>query len=220
MRIACVGYRKWALNIYDSLANSLDHNFFIIRSKEQFSAEAIVDFNPDLILFYGWSWIVDIKIINKFNCLMLHPSPLPKYRGGSPIQNQIIRGEKKSMVSIFKMNNELDSGDILIQSPLSLEGDLSMIFDKIEKIGIQITKEILLNNPKPTPQDHDSATSFRRLKPEHSEITLNELTNKNAEYLFNKIRMLADPYPNAYIKTKDNKFLILKKVELKDKLFE
>ena len=90
MRLACVGYRKWALNIYDSLANSLDHNFFIIRSKEQFNAEAIFDFNPDLILFYGWSWLVDIKIINKFNCLMLHPSPLPKYRGGSPIQNQII----------------------------------------------------------------------------------------------------------------------------------
>ena len=220
MRIACVGYRRWALNIYDSLANSLDHNFFIIRSKEQFNAEAIFDFNPDLILFYGWSWIVDIKIINKFNCLMLHPSPLPKYRGGSPIQNQIIRGEKKSMVSIFKMNKELDSGDILIQSPLSLEGDLSKIFDEIEKIGIQITKEILQNNTTPIPQDHSSATSYERLKPENSEITLNELKNKDAEYLFNKIRMLADPYPNAYIKTKDNRFLIIKKVELKDKLFE
>ena len=44
---------------------------------------------PDIVLFYGWSWKVSEKLINKFDCLMLHPSPLPKYRGGSPIQNQI-----------------------------------------------------------------------------------------------------------------------------------
>ena len=118
------------------------------------------------------------------------------------------------------MNSELDSGDILMQSPLSLEGDLSKIFNDIEKIGVQITKDILLNNPKPIPQDSSLATSYKRLKPEFSEITLNELKNKDSEYLHNKIRMLADPYPNAYIKTKDNKFLVIKKVELKDKLLE
>ena len=43
---------------------------------------------------------------------MLHPSPLPKFRGGSPIQNQIIRNKKKSMVTIFRINNILDGGDI------------------------------------------------------------------------------------------------------------
>ena len=46
---------------------------------------------------------------------MLHPSPLPKFRGGSPIQNQIIRGEKISAVTIFKINKIIDGGDIYFQ---------------------------------------------------------------------------------------------------------
>ena len=46
---------------------------------------------------------------------MLHPSPLPKYRGGSPIQNQIINGESKSAVTLFKINNKIDQGDIIYQ---------------------------------------------------------------------------------------------------------
>ena len=51
---------------------------------------------------------------------MLHPSPLPKYRGGSPIQNQIIRGVVDSMVTIFVMNDKIDAGDIIAQSPFLL----------------------------------------------------------------------------------------------------
>ena len=44
---------------------------------------------------------------------MLHPSSLPQYRGGSPIQNQIIDGIKESEVCIFKMEKEIDSGQII-----------------------------------------------------------------------------------------------------------
>ena len=103
MKVACVGYRKWALNIYDKLAQTTDHIFLILRSKDQFNIEIIYDFKPDLILFYGWSWIVPSQLINKYTCIMLHPSPLPLYRGGSPIQNQIIEGKTKSMVTILKV---------------------------------------------------------------------------------------------------------------------
>ena len=110
MSIACIGYRDWALNIYDNLSKNLEHVFLIIRSRKQYSDKVIHDFNPDLILFYGWSWIVNEDIVKSFRCLMLHPSPLPKYRGGSPLQNQIISGETKSKVSIFIMNNDIDSG--------------------------------------------------------------------------------------------------------------
>ena len=59
---------------------------------------------------------------------MKHPSPLPKFRGGSPIQNQIINGKSDSAVSIFKISEKLDEGDIIYQKYLSLEGELSKIF--------------------------------------------------------------------------------------------
>ena len=55
---------------------------------------------------------------------------------------------------------------------------------------------------------------YKRIKPEQSEITLKELKEKKADFLFNKIRMLEDPYPNAYIKTKDGKKIKIKYAEL------
>jgi len=210
MRIACVGYRSWALNIYDQLAQSMDHAFLIFRSREQFDEEALRDFRPDLVLFYGWSWIISDDLLKDYTCLMLHPSPLPLYRGGSPIQNQIIAGETSSKVSIFVMNNEIDAGDILAQNELSLEGSLDEIFCRIEQIGAQLTLQILREGLNPVPQDPTRATFCRRRKPEDSEITLAELQERDAKYLYNKIRMLADPYPNAFIRTVDGKKLVIR----------
>ena len=214
MRIACVGYRQWALNIYDRLAEELDDVILIFRKKEQHMEDMLSDFKPDLVLFYGWSWFIPDSIIQKYNCLMLHPSPLPRYRGGSPIQNQIIAGEKNSKISIFLMNSEMDAGDIVAQNDISLEGNLSDIFSQIEDTGLQLTLNILSSGLNTVPQNHSLATYCKRRSPEDREITMDELKEKNAEYLFNKVRMLADPYPNAFIRTIDGKKLIIKTVEI------
>ena len=207
MRVACVGYRDWALNIYARLAENSDHIFLIFRSKSQFNVVALYDFKPDLVLFYGWSWIVPADLIKRYNCIMLHPSPLPLYRGGSPIQNQIIAGETSSKVSLFVMSNELDSGDLVGQEFLSLVGTLSDIFKRIEDAGVELTRCLLEYGLKRVVQDNSKATFCKRRVPGESEITPEELASKPAEYLFNKIRMLADPYPNAYILTADGKKL-------------
>ena len=209
MRVACVGYRKWALNIYDRLASTSDHTFLIFRNKSQFDANALNDFKPDLVLFYGWSWIVSSDLLDSYTCLMLHPSPLPRYRGGSPIQNQIIAGEKSSMVTIFVMSNQLDAGDIVAQQDLDLTGTLDQIFRRIEDIGLKLTHGLLRNGLQRIPQDHSSATFCKRRTPTDSEITHKELTEQSALHLYNKIRMLADPYPNAYIKTADGRKLYI-----------
>jgi methionyl-tRNA formyltransferase len=207
MKVACVGYRKWALEIYDRLAQSNDHTYLIWRNKSDFCEDALRQFNPDLILFYGWSWFIPESLIQEYKCLMLHPSPLPRYRGGSPIQNQIIAGEKDSKVSIFIMNGEMDSGDIVAQDYLSLEGSILEIFSRMVDTGERLSLDILNNGLKPVPQDSNKATFYKRRQPEESEITIEELKNCSTEYLFNKIRMLADPYPNAFIKTSDGKRL-------------
>lgn len=214
MRVACVGYREWSLNIYDRLVNATDDVFLIIRSKAQFDEAAIKDFHPDLVLFYGWSWIVPPSLVAGSKCLMLHPSPLPLYRGGSPIQNQIIAGEEDSKVTIFIMNDEIDAGDIVAQADLSLSGSLADIFKRIEEAAFQLTLDILRNDYVARPQDHERATKCRRRTPAESEITLEELTSSTAQYLYNKIRMLADPYPNAFIKTVDGRRLLIKLAEI------
>lgn len=209
MRIACVGYRTWALNIYKSLQSATSYEFLVQSSLEDYSEREIAEFQPDFVLFYGWSEIISSELIERFICLMLHPSPLPKYRGGSPIQNQIIRNEVDSAVTIFRMDAGIDTGPIAKQSYLSLEGSIDEIFDRIERVGFSLTLEMLVDEPVFTEQEHESATQYRRRKPSDSEITQEELRVKPLRYLENKVRMLQDPYPNPYIITADNRRLYI-----------
>ena len=212
MKILCVGYRDWAIKIYKNLKRSKKKEVYF-HFKKKLLNEKILKLKPEIILFYGWSWIIKKKIYNKFNCFMLHPSPLPKYRGGSPIQNQIINGEKTSAVTIFKINEILDGGDIYFQKKFNLSGSLDEIFNRIISLGTEGSLKILnQKNIKIKKQNHRKATFYKRRKPEDSEITIKEIKNKSAEYIHNKIRMLDDPYPNAFIKIKNRKIYIKKHI--------
>tara|TARA_B100000780_G_C21103613_1_gene445473 strand:- start:1206 stop:1850 length:645 start_codon:yes stop_codon:yes gene_type:complete len=214
MKILCVGYRDWAIKIYTNLIKKRKDKIFLHYTKS-YLEKKILKINPDIILFYGWSWIIKEKVFKNYNCFMLHPSPLPKYRGGSPIQNQIIRGEKISAVTIFKINEIIDGGDIYFQKKISLIGSLNKIFEKIVIEGTNGTLKILNTKKiKIKKQNHNTATYFTRRKPEQSEITIKEIKEKPAEYIANKIRMLDDPYPNAFIRLK-NKKLFIKKFKIK-----
>jgi len=215
MKVLCVGYRKWALNIYQKiLQNYNGADIHIIRDFEEYSNSVVKDYKPDFILFYGWSWVVDSNIVDNYKCIMLHPSKLPKYRGGSPIQNQIIRGEKKSAVTLFIMNRKMDSGNIIFQESMSLSGSIEDIFQRIENLGYKGTVQFLDNPTNGVEQVETDATYFKRRSVKESEITLKELEGQSGEYLYNKIRMLQDPYPNAYFQSKDGKKIFLTSAKL------
>ena len=214
MKILCISYRDWALKIYDELAKTNEHEVIIIRNKDDYSDELVLQHNANLILFYGWSWIISDQVLNSTPCIMLHPSPLPKYRGGSPIQNQIINGEKTSCVTLFLMDDTLDGGDIVAQEEISFEGHLDQIFNRMSEIGWKLTQQLLAHGISGQKQDESQATYCKRRKPADSEITIKELQSQSSEYLFNKIRMLEDPYPNAFIRTIDGKKLLIKFAEL------
>ena len=213
MKIVCVGYRDWALEIYERLKvfYGNTHNIIIVN-KEEYSEAFLEKEKPDMVLFYGWSWKIKTSVINKYKCLMLHPSPLPKYRGGSPIQNQIINGETLSAVTIIEMTDELDGGDILAQEEISLEGKIEDILKRITRVGSRLTKIIISGNIIRRKQNENESTFYNRRKDQDNEITIQEILNKDSQYLYNKIRMLGDPYPSAYIKTADGKRLLIKEV--------
>ena len=119
MKILCVGYRDWAKEIYKKIIFKKKSKKFYHFNKKGLSKK-IFKLKPDIILFYGWSWKIDKKIYENYNSFMLHPSNLPKYRGGSPIQNPTIRGVNYSAVTIFKINKIIDGGDIYYQKKISL----------------------------------------------------------------------------------------------------
>ena len=115
---------------------------------------------------------------------------------------------------IDRINNILDGGDIYYQKGFSLEGSLNQIFNRMVKIGIIGTKKILTKNIVPKKQNHKLATYYPRRKKKESEISLKELKHKSATYLYNKIRMLEDPYPNAYLRINKRKKLYFKKINI------
>lgn len=210
MKVIGIGYRDWSINIYKRLKNK-KIDIKIIKTK-RIDLALINSLNPEYILFYGWSWKVPAKIINRYKCIMLHPSKLPNFAGGSPIQNQIIRNVKKSAVTLFRMNESIDGGNIINQSNMSLRGTLNDIFDRIVTKGTLLTLKMF---KKYNEKKNNVRKVYKRLNQSKSEITLKELRTKSGLFLINKIRMLQDPYPNPYIRTKDNKKLIIKKAILK-----
>jgi methionyl-tRNA formyltransferase len=216
------GYRDWALKIYDYIKGKYDDkaDFLLIKSEEEFNGK-ILSSKPDLILFVGWSWIIGKEVVNKFKCICMHPSPLPKYRGGSPLQHQIINGEEKSAVTLFLMDEHVDKGPILWQENFSLDGDLGIILLKIVERGREGVGTVIdnfLNDGKleGMAQDENEATYFKRRKPEESEIKISDFGNKTAKDIHNKIRALQDPYPNAFVVCKDGTKLFLKKSEFEE----
>ena len=208
MKIWICAYREWALEIYREVSTQFN-NVEIIKTKQEFNNNTHLFDDNDIIFFIGWSWIIPNNIVEKNECICLHPSPLPKYRGGSPIQHQIINGETQSAVTYFRMTKELDAGTILFQETFSLDGNLKDIINRIIPLGIRGILAILSNNIQEKEQDISQATFFKRRQPHESEITLEELNNLSAKELYNKIRALQDPYPNAYIKCADGSKLYL-----------
>jgi len=188
----------------------------IVRNRKDYDKEKIHSFKPDVVLFYGWSWKIHKEIYTNYKSIMLHPSDLPRFRGGTPIQNQIISGVLDSKVTLFIINEGYDQGQILAKGDLSLRGHIQDIFERITNLGISLTLKVLEENPIPSAQDESQASYYERRKPEQSEITIEELLTQNSDFLYNKIRMLEDPYPNAFIRTVDNKKLLLKFVEIGD----
>jgi len=214
-RFLFFAYRDWAINIFKEIS-SLEDEYILITNKKLCTIDFINIINPDVIFFYGWSWMVSQKIVDSYICLCLHPSKLPKYRGGTPIQNQIIAGEKFSAVTIFKMEKGLDDGDIYYQVDFELNGYLDIILKKIENFGIIGTKDFIENYKNDSilwiKQNKEEATTYKRLKPNNSEIKPEDFLNNDAEYFYNKVRSLQKPYPECYINCKTGK-IILKIIE-------
>jgi len=203
-------YRGWALKLYEMLSKRYK-NMYLINSKKNLTLKNIQKINPKFIFFPDWSWLISSEIVENYTCVCFHESNLPKFRGGSPIQNQIIRGIEKTKTTAFIMNEKLDSGDILLQKDLNLGGSLNEIFRRMIKNDYDMTVKIIQGRYKRRKQK-GKPSYFKRRKPQQSELTS---LNYSKKHLYDFIRMLEDPYPNAFIKIGKKK-LVFKSAQLKN----
>jgi len=195
MTIIFCAYRKWALALYDQLLKK-HKKMRLITSPKKLTYGFVKKVNPEYIFFPDWSWKIPSEIVNNFKCICIHESPLPKFRGGSPLQNQIIRGITKTKSTAFLMTEKLDDGDILLQKSLSLNGSINEIFNRMEKNDYNIINKIIQGKFK-TKKQTGKPTFYKRRTPNDSEL---KTLNHSKKFLYNFIRMLEEPYPNAFIK--------------------
>ncbi len=193
--------KLWNPEIVKDLSIKTGHQFELIQKKEDLSLENLKRLNPDKIFFPHWSYILRPEIYENFQCIMFHMTDLPFGRGGSPLQNLIVRGLKETKISAFLCDGGLDTGPIYLKKPLSLMGTAQEIFEQASRIIEQMIAEIVSQNPVAVPQKGD-IVEFKRRKPEEGHLEL----AKDMEQVYDFIRMLdAEGYPKAFLHLKNLK---------------
>tara|TARA_B100001093_G_scaffold492717_1_gene534117 strand:- start:422 stop:1099 length:678 start_codon:yes stop_codon:yes gene_type:complete len=189
--------KDWNINQYRKSIFKKRKNWYLITNPKKLTFKYLKSINPKYIFFPHWSTKVNSKIINSYECVCFHETDVPYGRGGSPLQNLIVRNHKTTLITALKMTDFLDAGPIYLKRPLKLNGNAQQIYKRASKkifkmISIIVKKEIM-----PLAQK-GKIVKFKRRKPKQSTLSKK---NKSLRELYNHIRMLdAKTYPTAFIK--------------------
>jgi methionyl-tRNA formyltransferase len=172
------------------------HNIMIISNKNDLNYEKLQLFKPDYIFFPHWSYIIPDNICDNWNCIVFHMTDLPFGRGGSPLQNLIVRNIKETKISALKVSNILDGGPVYLKENLNLNGTAEEIYLRASKIIFHIMIPQMINNDIVPVEQKGEIVTFKRRTAEDSLID----SNMNLEQIYDYIRMLdGEGYPKAYI---------------------
>jgi len=189
------GSKPWNHRVFLDVMSHYSGNWIFFSKKEQMTIESLSSLKPKYIFFLHWSWIVPDEIIEKYECVCFHMTDVPYGRGGSPLQNLIIRGHRQTKLTALRMAHELDAGPVYLKRDLSLEGNAEEIYIRATYLSADMIKEIIRAEPIAFPQTGDVVV-FKRRNPEQSAV-------REIESLFQLhdfIRMLdAEGYPKAFI---------------------
>lgn len=168
-----------------------------IRTAE--SQALFASHNADLVVVVGYGRILPAEFLGapKRGCINVHFSLLPLYRGAAPVNWAIINGEEKTGVTTMFIEEELDSGPILLQRETQI-GEMETapeLMGRLAEMGAELLGETLaqLDEITPRPQHDRDATFAPMLRKENGLIDW----SKNAFAVEHAIRGL-QPWPNAY----------------------
>ena len=163
----------------------------------------ISEYNLFIVASYGKIIPKEILKKPKYKTLNIHPSLLPKYRGPSPLQTQILNGDKEVGVSIIEIDEEIDHGPIIIQKKIILDDYLgfSELEEKLGKAGAELLAETLplwiKDKIEAIPQNHAEATFTKKIEKKDGIIDI-----QNGNSLKNYLKILAyENWPIAFFVT-------------------
>ncbi len=164
--------------------------------------DMILDYQPDIILTCAYGQFVPSKILSypKLGCINIHPSLLPKYRGGAPIHHAIMAGEKQTGVSIMKMVKKMDAGKVYAQVTLDIGEDETQaeLSERLNVAACQLLKDSLqdyMYGKLPgIEQDEEKVIIGNNISREEEEV---HFSLEDIDEIYNHIRGLID-WPIAY----------------------
>jgi len=194
-RYLVAGAKSWNREIFDEVISSYPGSWKYIGAADELTQELLKVFDPRYIFFLHWSWKVPPQIVAGYECVCFHMTDVPYGRGGSPLQNLIVRGHRETKLTALRMVEEFDAGPVYLKEDLSLAGSAEEIYRRASSLSAQMIYRIVCEQPVPQPQQGEP-TIFRRRKPEESELP----AVSSLEPLYDFIRMLdAEGYPRAYL---------------------
>ena len=148
-----------------------------------------VNEKPDAIIVMSYGVILRDNVLSAAQCINIHPSSLPKYRGPSPIKTAILNGDTNMDVCLMSMVAEMDAGDVYMRKNIVIdENDTHTDIEaKVSKIAIEMLDEYLKNPDNYVAVKQTGEPTFTRKFDGNDEIID---WNKTSRQIHNQIRAL------------------------------
>lgn len=180
--------------------------------------EILCNLDLDVSLVMGWYYMVpkSIRELSTHGCWAIHASLLPDYSGGAPLVWAMINGERETGVTLFRLDDGVDSGDIIAQEKFEISSSdniasmLQLSIDKSRDIVVSAMKNI--GHVKYKPQNCLDKRVYPQRSPKDGEIDLTQPSDS----LYNFIRAQSSPYPGAFIRTVDGMKLVIEKARIEE----
>lgn len=183
------------------------------RVRNEECIEYLRSYEPDIIIVEAFGQLIPKVILDmpRYGCVNVHASLLPKYRGAAPIQWAVINGDPVTGVTTMRMDEGLDTGDMIMKREVALREDETggSLFERLSEAGAKLCVETMaaIENGTAvyTPQDHEQATHTKKIYKEMGSIDW----SRDAQTIECLIRGL-DPWPSAYTRLNDRTLKIWK----------
>ena len=171
------------------------------KLKDPVFLEDLADLRPDMIVVAAYGKILSREVLSlpPLGCYNVHASLLPAYRGPAPVRWAIMNGEERTGITIFRMDEGTDTGDLLAAASLEIGRNetAGMLTERLAGLAARIItpalRDVVEGKARLVPQDHAKATAVPILKKGDGRIDW----SLSAEAIRNRIRGL-DPWPGAF----------------------
>lgn len=215
MKVIFLAYRKWALDVYPTVAKHPKVSEIVLcKTHEELIKLPLSEY--DLIVSCGWSEELGYEIVSKVEAIGVHCAELDRYSYGTPIQLQIIDGITKSKHRIFSFTFEENSTRAHTHNrlfahevDLDLTGNMEDILEQMTVTSKALFNMYLNDYPNIQWREWPAEEIVRpKRKPDDSKLTKEQLVKMTTEELYNFFRCLEEPYPNGYIEDEIGKLYI------------